>query len=338
MSHPFFPTMPTLCIAGAVLLAGSAQAQPSFSDAAPMPSPRQEIYATTHDGLILTAGGLAEQASAVRDDFLAYDPAADRWSALASLPAARHHITLATVEGTVYAVGGFSGAFPDWKPEPSVWAYVVDTGAWRTVADLPLARGEHVSAVVDGRLYVIGGRVPGTPSAATFGAHRDTARMDIFDPQAGTWSRGPDAPTARNSAGSAVIDGKIYVVGGRQFLAQGDGEPANVNVASLEVFDPASGLWSVGAPLPQGAGGIAVTSVDGQLAVFGGEQWTPTREVFAQGWLYDPATDAWAATAGLNVPRHGAAAASLGARIFVFGGADAVGAGDVATNEALTLD
>lgn len=338
MQPSFSASLNVLCLTGALFLTGAAQAEPTFSDAAAMPSPRQEIYATTFDGMILTAGGLAEQASAVRDDFLAYDPAADRWSELAKLPAARHHITLSEADGVIYAVGGFSGAFPDWKPEASVWAYDFDTNAWQALADLPVARGEHVSAIVDGRLYVIGGRVGGTPSAASFGEHRDTSRVDIFDLETGTWSRGIDAPTARNSAGSAVIDGKIYVVGGRQFLAQADGSPANVNSAALEVFDPETGFWSVRAPLPQGAGGIAVTAVDGKLAVFGGEQWTPTQEVFGEGWLYDPATDAWEALADLNVPRHGAAAAAIDGRVFVFGGATETGAGDVANNEALVLE
>lgn len=338
MRHYLAYSVRVICVTGTLLLAGAAHAQSDWSDAAPLPSPRQEIYATTHDGMIFTAGGLAERASAVRNDFLAYDPQADSWQELANLPAARHHITLSALDGMIYAVGGFSGAFPNWKPEASAYSYDFGTAQWSMLPDLPVARGEHVAAVVDGLLYVIGGRVGGTATAATFAEHRDTSRVDIYDPATGTWSRGVDAPTARNSAASAVIDGKIYVVGGRQFLEQPDGNPASVNVASLEVFDPGTGLWSVKAPLPQAAGGLAAAAVGGRLYVVGGEQWVPTREVFAEGWVYDPATGEWEAIPDLNVPRHGLAAAAIEGRIYAIAGATETGAGDVAAHEVLIVE
>ncbi|MEM1044894.1 MAG: kelch repeat-containing protein [Pseudomonadota bacterium] len=268
---------------------------------------------------------------------MAYDPQTDRWRDLANLPAARHHITLSTLENKIYAVGGFSGAFPNWKPEASAYSYDFETAQWTTLPDLPVARGEHVAAVVDGLLYVIGGRVGGTASATTFAEHRDTGRVDIFEPETGTWLRGIDAPTARNSAASAVIDGKIYVVGGRQFLEQPDGKPASVNVSSLEVFDPGTGLWSVKAPMPRAAGGLGAAVVDGKLYVVGGEQWVPTRAVFADAWIYDPATDEWEAMPGLNVPRHGLAAAAVNGRIYAIAGATETGAGDVNAHEVITV-
>ncbi|MEL6287658.1 MAG: kelch repeat-containing protein [Pseudomonadota bacterium] len=323
----------TTCLLSLLIQPVAVRAETGWTAAAPLPSTRQEIYAATLDGQIYTAGGLAERASTVRDDFNAYDPKSKSWRVLPSLPAGRHHITLTAVAGNIYAVGGFSGGFPDWKPERDSYVFNISSGSWSALPPLPVARGEHVAASVSGKLYVIGGRVAGTPGAANFKDHRDTGRVDVFDPASGSWSRGVDAPTARNSAASVVIDGKIYVVGGRQFLAQPNGSVANVNTGALEVFDPETGFWSKRAPMPAGAGGIAATVLDGKLYVFGGEQWTPSKEVFANTWIYDPATDAWTAGPDLNVPRHGAAAGTIGRRIYVFGGAIETGAGDVADNE-----
>lgn len=337
MTYTFIKSAKLLALSTGFLIHCAAYAQSDWTDAAPLPSPRQEIYATTYDGLIFTAGGLAENASAVRGDFLVYDPQANRWRALANLPAPRHHITLSATDGVIYAIGGFSGAFPDWKPEASVYSYDLETALWRSHADLPVARGEHISAVVDGRVYVIGGRVGGSALAATYGEHRDTSRVDIFDPELQSWSRGIDAPTARNSAASVVIEGRIYVVGGRQYLEQPDGSAVNVNVASLEVFDPATGLWSVKSPMPQAAGALAAVAINGKLYVFGGEQWVPTQEVFGEGWVYDPATDEWKTIPSLNVPRHGLAAVAAAGRIFAIGGANKTGAGDVTANEVLDV-
>ncbi|WP_322001747.1 Kelch repeat-containing protein [Marinobacter alexandrii] len=337
MRQSMISPLKAVCLTGAMLFSGTVPAQPNWSDAAPLPSPRQEIYATTHNGMAYTAGGLAERASAVRNEFNAFDPQANRWLKLARLPTARHHITLSALGGAIYALGGFSGEFPNWKPESSAYAYDLKTGKWTKIPALPVARGEHVSAAVDGKIYVIGGRVGGTPNATHYKDHRDTSRVDVFNPVTETWSRGIDAPTARNSAASVVIGGKIYVVGGRQYLEQPNGNAVNVNVASLEVFNTQTGLWSVKAPMPRAAGGIAAATLDGRLYVFGGEQWTPAKEVFANSWVYDPTADAWAALPDMKTPRHGAAAAAIEGRIFVFGGATKTGAGDVAVNETLAV-
>jgi len=136
-----------------------------------------------------------------------------------------------------------------------------------------------------------------------------------------------DAPTARNSAAAAVIDGKVYVVGGRQNLKQPDGSMRIVNLTNLEVYDPRTDGWDLGAPMPQGQGGLAADSIDGKLYVFGGEQWTPEKPVFGDSWVYDPAADAWRALT----------AAAVGSRVFVLGGATKTGSGAVAVNEALSL-
>ncbi len=326
-----------ICLIAVLLFSGAAHAQSRWSDAPPLPSPRQEIYAITYNGMIYTAGGIADGASAVRNEFNAFDPRKDLWLELSDLPAPRHHITLSALDGAIYAVGGFSGGFPNWKPETSAYAYDLEAGEWNTLPALPVARGEHVSVTAAGKIYVIGGRVGETPNAAHYKDHRDTSRVDVFDPNSQTWSRGNDAPTARNSAASVVIGDKIYVVGGRQYLEQPNGDAANVNVASLEVFNTKTGLWSRKAPMPKAAGGIAATALDGKLYVFGGEQWTPTKEVFANGWVYDPSADAWESLPDMKTPRHGAAAGAIAGRIFVFGGATETGAGDVAVNEVMAV-
>ena len=116
-------TLKAVFLTGATFVSGAAHTQPGWSDAAPLPSPRQEIYATTYNGTIYTAGGLAEKASAVRNEFSAFDSRANRWLELARLPSPRHHITLSALDGIIYALGGFSGAFPNGnhraRPMPS---------------------------------------------------------------------------------------------------------------------------------------------------------------------------------------------------------------------------
>ncbi|WP_326536735.1 Kelch repeat-containing protein [Pseudorhodoferax sp.] len=326
-----------------IALAGAAPAHaqpppPSWSTAAAAGVARQELYPEVLDGRIYVAGGLLSPNTGYSAHFESYDPAADRWTRLATLPQARHHIALAAQGGLIYGVGGFSGGFPNWQAQADVYVYDPATDRWRSSVPLPEPRAEGVVAVAQERLYVVGGRVRASAAASHFNAHTDTARVEVFDPRTARWERLADAPSARNSAASAVIDGKLYVVGGRQALPQPDGSLRQVNLATLEVFDPASGAWTTRAPLPQAQGGLAAAAHRGKLYVFGGEQWTPAQKVFADSWVYDPAADRWAPVPPLPTARHGLGAATLGDRIHVFGGGLQVG-GNAATNvhEVLVL-
>ena len=292
---------------------------------------RQELYPTVLNGRIYVAGGLLSPNTGYSAHFEAYDPAQDRWTRLATLPQARHHIALAALDGVIHAIGGFSGGFPNWQAQADTFVYDPASDRWRPGVPLPVPRAEGVVEAANGKVYVIGGRVRAIAQASHFNDHADTALVEEYDPRTSRWSRLSDAPTARNSAASAVIGGKIYVVGGRQALKQADGSLRQVNVAALEVFDPATGRWTTRAPMPQAQGGLAAAAHGGKLYVFGGEQWVPQQKVFRENWVYDPDTDRWSAVPPLPTPRHGLGAAPVGDRIHVFGGGLQVG-GNAATD------
>lgn len=319
------------------LPAGAQGPLEKWAAAAPPLVARQEIYTDVLNGLIYSGGGILPNNKEFTDHFEVYDPKRDKWTALEPLPEPRHHITISVVGNRLYGVGGFFGGFPDWRAQATVYVYDPNADRWTPGVDLPTPRGEHVAAVVDGKIYAIGGRVRETDDARHFNAHIDSTRNEVFDPKSGRWTKAADAPTARNSAAAAVIDGKIYVVGGRQSKRQRDGSMRVVNLGTLEVYDPRNGNWETHAPMPQGQGGLAAAAAGGKLYVFGGEQWLPERKVFGACWVYDPKTKAWRALPAMPTPRHGLAAAAVGNRIFVFGGATKTGSGAVAVNEALSL-
>ncbi|MEO0377477.1 MAG: kelch repeat-containing protein [Cyanobacteria bacterium P01_A01_bin.17] len=315
----------------------AAQTDFQWKDASPLPAEVQEIYADAKDNKLYTVGGLFGDAKNVSDNFLEYDATKDAWTELSSLPEARHHVAVSIVENQLYGIGGFTGGFPGWEAQSTVFVYDFNTEAWTESKPLPQPRGEHTSVVIDGKIYVVGGRFKGASDSADYNDHFDTASLLVFDPITKVWSPAPDAPTARNSHAAAVIDGKMYVVGGRQFTEQENGEYANVNVASLEVYDPETENWDTLAPLPQASGAIAAAAVDGKLYVFGGEQWVPEQTVIAEAWVYDPALDQWTSVPDMPTPRHGIAAGTIGNKIYVIGGAIKTGAGAVDTNETLSI-
>lgn len=316
---------------------GPMPAEPHWRDAAPMLEARQELYPEVVGGRIYVAGGILNPNTRYSNSFDVYDPARDRWTALRPLPEARHHVTLSHVGGPIYAIGGFSGGFPAWRAQPTTWAYDMAGGRWSAGVDMPVPRAEGVAAVVDGKIYWIGGRVRATADAAHFNDHIDSTLNSMFDPATGHWSARANAPTARNSAAVGVIGGKIYVVGGRQFTRnETPGPIRQTNVTALEVYDPRTDRWETRAPMPAAQAGLGAATLGGQLYVCGGEQ-LPTR-LLPACWAYDPGTDSWRSQPALRTPRHGIGMAAVRGRIHVFGGALTPG-GNAATamHEVLTL-
>lgn len=321
-----------------MLIPAAVEAGESWREAAPMPVGVQEIYADVLDGRIYVGGGIPEVEAEFTDQFTAYDPAEDAWSVLAPVPERRHHLSIAAAGSKIYAFGGFSGTIPDWVAHDAMYVYAPESDSWSEGVAMTVARAESVTAVVDDKIYVIGGRIGRTPDADSFFEYADTKLTEVFDPEAGRWSRLADAPTARNSQAAVVIDGKVYVVGGRQNQLDRDGNPLLVGINALEVYDPATDSWEGKAALPLGYAGIAAAALDGKLYVFGGEQWFPEEAVSDRAWVYDPKTDRWAAVTGMTRARHGLAAASVGSEIFLFGGAISPGVAAVDQNQAFMAE
>ena len=109
---------------------------------------------------------------------------------------------------------------------------------------------------------------------------------------AGHWESLPPMTTPRIDPAVAVgKDGRIYVFGGK---TRPVGTATTIQTSSVEIFDPATNAWSLGAPIP-GPGRIraaAVTAADGRIFLF-----HATNSLVL---VYDPARSAW--TTGPAVP------------------------------------
>ena len=176
-----------------------AAAVATWTTAAAAGVARQELYPEVLGGKIYVAGGLLSPNTGYSAHFEAYDPETDAWARLATLPQARHHMTLTAVGGQLYGVGGFTGGFPVWQAQPTMFIYDPARNAWRAGTDLATPRAEGIAAAVDGKLYLIGGRVRATPAASHFDEHVDSTLNEVFDPVRAQWSARAPAPTARNS-------------------------------------------------------------------------------------------------------------------------------------------
>jgi N-acetylneuraminic acid mutarotase len=151
------------------------------------------------------------------------------------------------------------------------------------------ARSGGGAAVVDGKIYVAGGRPPRGHDFA------------VYDPGADQWTVLPDLPTQRNHLGVAAIGGGVYVAGGRF-----GGGVGSEMTDKLEIYDAAASVWTPAAPLPAPRAGVASVAANGCLYVIGGEgNDADPRGVFDRNELYDPATDSWRSLPAMPVAMHG---------------------------------
>ena len=329
--------------------AGASAAVPFAASAAPtaggwaarasLPWVVQEIYCAVSNGRIVTAGGLRRpgRVTEIEERTGIYDPATDAWSEGPRLPQPRHHpMLIAGADGTVFALGGYGRSEAgDWTGMTEVWAMEAD--GWREAGRMPGPLCETVGVELGGRLHLVTGRSPG----AANGQWNDQVDVDthrVFLPGEGRWETARPCPMARNSAAGAVLDGALWVAGGRTVNGGGTGR--------LDRYDPAGDRWDTLAPIPasvasgqQVGGGLAMAAVGGRLVAFGGEWFAPGGGgVFAETWVYDPAADRWAAGPPMRTPRHGLAAAAVDGVVFAIAGGEVVSGGRAGgVVEALTV-
>lgn len=332
-----------LAAASAAALAPAvARAQASgWSARASMPWPAQEIYAAGHDGKLVTAGGLVSRAGAplhIEDRVARYDPETDRWDEGPRLPAPRHHPMLIAGDADLYVVGGYARSEAgEWTNTTSAWVLTEGT-RWAEVAPLPSPQAEAVGVGWGETLHLITGRTPGGSANGGWNDQADTDRHLIYRVGDDRWEVGRPCPMARNSAAAAAMEGAIWVAGGRTVNGGGTGR--------LDRYTPSEDRWDTLAPIPpsprtgrQVGGGLAMASVKGRLAAFGGEWFAPGGGgVFAETWIYDPMADRWEQGPDMATPRHGLAAAAWGDTVYAIAGGSVVSGGNAtATLEAFDL-
>lgn len=176
---------------------------------------------------------------------------------------------------------------------------------WVTRRPMPAPRSEFATAVVDSRIYVLGGNdltAPVIPRPAT-------ARVDVYDPATDSWSSVAPMPVALRKHVAATVAGRIYVVGGQTALW-----PA---VKTVFVFDPATGHWAEKAPMPFDLRESASAAAAGPLWIFGGDGLGfDTRSALS----YDPVTNTWSSHAPMLQDGRLMAAVTVGDKPLLIGG------------------
>ncbi|WP_170115466.1 kelch repeat-containing protein [Melittangium boletus] len=254
------------------------------------------------DGRVLVIGGYSPTAEL-------YDAVTGTWlSTGAPSTTRRLHTATLLLDGRVLVTGG-----EDADATRSVEVYDPLSGAWSPTGNLLTHRREHAAVrLKDGRVLIVGGT-------------RDTgevlASAELYEPTTGIWTAlQPMAHARRAFTATALADGRVLVAGG--LIDTGDKCQGTNCLGSAEVYDPATGTWSVTGNM-QGARGFhtAARLADGRVLVSGGDLDGPSSTTSE---LFDPTSGTWSTTGDMLSPRRRHSLTPLpDGRILAAGGYDA---------------
>ncbi len=242
---------------------------------------------------------------------LAADTGTTGWTPQPPLQVARVGLDVATVNGTIVAVGGFNPLKPGVFNVAEANRADGD-GTWTRVPPMPTARANAAAAELGGLVYVSGGFTD-----------EDTLNVvETFDPAIGSWSTATSLPQPRGAAGAASLGGLLYVAGG---LIPGQKEDVITN--SVVAYNPKKQVWTAVAPMPTARWRLRLVAAGGRLFAVGGQ--SPDGNTLSTVERYDPATNTWTAVAPMTqdrgVPGVVAITRGLERDIVVIGGCQFVG-------------
>jgi N-acetylneuraminic acid mutarotase len=177
---------------------------------------------------------------------------------------------------------------------------------WTFKNTIPTGRGFTGGAVVDGKIYVIGG----------FLSHSSvTAANEMYDPATDQWTVMEPMPQARCAHATCTFNGKIYVFGGLH------PNPYAFAKNDVHEYDPQTDTWTQKANMPYEIAAPGIAVLNDTIYLIGGttNAYTPP---ISTVMAYDPVTETWTEKAPLSSPRAFVSACVVDGKIYIFGGGD----------------
>ncbi|KAJ7994188.1 hypothetical protein DPEC_G00263320 [Dallia pectoralis] len=216
-----------------------------------------------------------------------YDPRHNRWCSVKPLQQQRADLCVCVLDGHIYAIAGrdYSNELQcveRYDPHTNAWEYVAalskpvyahagvvsegkmyitcgrrgiaylrettcydpQRNQWVDCTQSPVERAWHGMAAVNGRVYVIGG------SNVVQGYRRDVLKVACYSSAANSWSVMSPLPAGHGEPGVAVLDNRIYIMGGRSH------DKGNL-MKYVHVYDTEGDYWEIGTAFKDRTSGLA---------------------------------------------------------------------------------
>jgi len=258
--------------------------------------------------ILLLVFGTGLQSAAAQDLSLA------KWTPTGSLLTARvKHTATLLPNGKVLIVAGWGGS----EELASVELYDPNEGVFASASGLGSCRTDHTATLLrNGQVLVVGGQFHGTTLASA----------ELYNPATGNWTSTGSLHIARAYHTATLLsDGEVLVAGGSRLASPPvypQGTPPGSALDIAELYDPASGKWTVVDNLHTARYVHTATLLgNGQVLVTGGIGTNGPGNLEASAELYNPTAKSWTVTQSLLSPLIGHTATLLpNGQVLVVGG------------------
>lgn len=194
----------------------------------------------SYNGDIYLFGGLTNSVTSVANVY-AYNPLDDTWTAKTNMDRNIHSATAVTYNSKIYLIGGrgkdtISSSISTYQTL-RVYNPIDDT--WVIKSNMNVTRGGAAAAVLNDKIYAIGGVSPTT----------ETGTTEEYNPFTDTWELKSSLNHARSGTQAVTYKDQLFVVGGSSSTG------ANKSVASIEtlklpIIDPSPEPTPAVTPVP----------------------------------------------------------------------------------------
>jgi N-acetylneuraminic acid mutarotase len=252
---------------------------------APMPTEEYGFAAAAYQNTIYIIGGCSafdESGFPINCTGLnqAYDTSTNTWQVKEPMPTARAYLQAGVVGGKIYLIDGAPsnngnglGSYIDVNE-----VYNPANDSWTTAASMglqgdDLGIDQYASTVLDNKVYVIGGFF-------NYQVLVDEGGARYYDPESNNWTAIKSSPYWIGGAGAAATSGTLAP---KNIYVEGGTFPGEENSFFNEIYNPETGNWSYGAPLPTTRCFCGVAVVSDAIYVIGGTTFP------SSGGAYSPA-------------------------------------------------
>nr|XP_029137153.1 kelch-like protein 33 [Labrus bergylta] len=197
----------------------------TWESLADMQHKRSTFSVVVLDGKILAIGGHSDLH--FENSVEQYCPTANSWrfTLPLDLPLSGH--VAKVLRGQIYVSGGLNN---DYKCVSSMFLYHPETGS-TYLANMAQSRANHCMETLGECLYVAGGITTDENMTAV-----NQLACEMYNPAADSWTAFTSLPVPHVGAGSAVLEGKFYVLGGYSHESYSD-------IKMVHRYDPSAQRW-----------------------------------------------------------------------------------------------
>ncbi|NXW05055.1 KLH14 protein, partial [Fregetta grallaria] len=186
-----------------------------------------------------------------------YDPRFNSWIQLPPMQERRASFYACRLDKNLYVIGGRN----ETGYLSSVECYNLETNEWRYVSSLPQPLAAHAGAVHNGKIYISGQCVHNGEYVPW---------LYCYDPVMDVWARKQDMNTKRAIHTLAVMNDRLYAIGGNHLKGF-----SHLDVMLVECYDPKGDQWNIlQTPILEGRSGPGCAVLDDSIYLVGGYSWS----------------------------------------------------------------